>query len=104
MGDGGNSGASHGRVGVRPTERMKMAFWRPDRAEPVFVGKLCAFQQGPVFVAANSIIIAPVKQTEVHANARRRPFARYQSAVFVTRDDKFESSGKRPEQLKHGNV
>ena len=105
FGHGGHGGAGHGGVGIGAAKGVEMPFRRPDRAEPVLVGKFRAFQQGFIFLRSDAIVIAPVIDREFHP-----PGGGGQAAVgnlgggLVARQHQPEAPRQRPEQFQHGNV
>ena len=80
-----------------------MPLGRPDRDEPVFIGEFGPVEQQFVFIAPHSVVIAPVKQAEVHPFGTDRGPGD-QGAGFVARHDHGEPAGDGPEQFQHRNV
>ena len=83
----------HGRVGVGATKGMEVALRGPDCVKPIGIGKLGAFQQQVVFARAGAIVIAPVKQVEIHPPVRGRNGAIGQlQAAFIAGEHQLKTA------------
>ena len=68
--NGGDSSAGNRRIRVGAAEGVKVSLRRPDGLEAVRVREFRAFDQQPILARTGTVIIAPVKQTEIHRPAR----------------------------------
>ncbi len=89
---------------IEPAELVEVPFWCPDRAEPVAVGVLRAFQQEPVTLAAGCarVVAREVEQAEVELP--RGPRGAQHGVRVRLGDHDGEAPGQRPQQLDHGDV
>ena len=97
-----DSSASDRGVRVRPAKGVEMPLGSPDSAEAVRVGEFRPFDQGQVFVAAHTVVISPVIETEIHLTARGRGGS-FQLVLFIDQHQ-LVAAREAVEELQHRDI